>query len=165
MVYSPHDDGLYVSRAFHLLLDGGLGPYDGRLLVKQPGISLWLAANRLLGIPYLLSINLVYALAGVYFIVALRIQRVGKTWLILVFILYLFNPVTMDHQWFRVMREPLSISLLIFILGSIFYILIYLQRNQFSIKHYIILSITFSFALMVREEDNLLYCLYSFLQD
>jgi len=159
MVYSPHDDGLYVSRAFHLLLDGGLGPYDGRLLVKQPGISLWLAANRLLGIPYLLSINLVYALAGVYFIVALRIQRVGKTWLILVFILYLFNPVTMDHQWFRVMREPLSISLLIFILGSIFYILIYLQRNQFSIKHYIILSITFSFALMVREEDNLLYCL------
>jgi len=51
MVYSLHDDELYVSRAFHLLMDGRLGPYDSRLLEKLPGISLWLAGNRLLGIP------------------------------------------------------------------------------------------------------------------
>lgn len=157
MVYSPHDDGLYVSRAFHLLLDGGLGPYDGRLLVKQPGISLWLAVNRLFGVPYLLSINLLYALAGVYFLNALMIQKVSQYLLVLIFGLYLFNPVTIDHQWFRVMREPLSISLLVLMLGSLLYILIYLDRNKFSIKHLLILSISFSFALLVREEDSLLY--------
>lgn len=159
MVYSPHDDGLYVSRAFHLLMDGSLGPYDARLLVKLPGISLWLAGNRLLGIPYLLSINLFFALAGVYFISALNRLNVNRFLLILVFGLYLFNPVTIDHQWFRVMREPLSISLLVLMLASMLFVLVYLQEKRLSIMHIAVLAVTFSFALMVREEDRLLYAL------
>lgn len=159
MVYSPHDDGLYVSRAFHLLMGGGLGPYDARLLVKLPGISLWLAGNRLLGIPYLLSINLLFALAGVYFISALNRLNVNRLLLILVFGLYLFNPVTIDHQWFRVMREPLSISLLVLMLASMLFVLGYLQEKRFAIIHIAVLAVAFSFALMVREEDRLLYAL------
>ena len=59
MIYAPHDDGLYVSRAFHLLTDGTLGPYDSRLLVKELGLSLWLAGARVLGLPYLFLINIV----------------------------------------------------------------------------------------------------------
>src|SRR5437870_3900971 len=58
MVFSPHDDQLYVSRAYHLLKDGTYGPYDSRLLVKLPGLSLLLAAVRRLGIPYLIFLNL-----------------------------------------------------------------------------------------------------------
>lgn len=159
MVYSPHDDGLYVSRAFHLLMDGSLGSYDARLLVKQPGISLFLVGNRLLGIPYLLSINLLFAFAGIYFIVVLNRLNVNRLLLITVFSLYLFNPVTIDHQWFRVMREPLSISLLVLMLASMLFVLLYLQEKRLAIKHLAMLAVAFAFAVMVREEDRLLYAL------
>jgi len=161
MVYGPHDDSLYVSRAFHLLMDGSLGPYDARLLVKLPGISLWLAGNRLLGIPYLLSINLLFAFAGIYFISALKRYNVNQFLLLLVFGLYLFNPVTIDAQWFRVMREPLSISLLVLMLASMLFVLVNLQEKRLSIKHFAILAVVFAFVVMVREEDILLYALLS----
>lgn len=157
MVYSPHDDGLYVSRAFHLLTDGGLGPYDARLLVKVPGVSLWLAGIRLLGVPYLLSINLLFALAGVYFIAALQRCNINHALLLLVFALYLFNPVTMDHQWFRVMREPLSISLLVLMLGSMVFVLAHLREGRLPGIHWIFLAFVFAFAVLVREEDRMLY--------
>jgi len=163
MIYSPHDDGLYVSRAYHLLLGEAFGPYDARLLVKVPGISLWLAANRTLGIPYLLSINLFYIVAGIYFIAALR--RTGydnKALLLGVFVLYLFNPVTLDHQWFRVMREPLSIILLVFLLGAMVFILSDIRDRRIPFTHIFISSVVFAFALLVREEDRLLYGLLIF---
>ena len=159
MVYSPHDAGLYVSRAFHLLMDGSLGPYDARLLVKLPGISLWLAGNRLLGIPYLLSINLLFAFAGIYFISALKRYNVNQLLLLLVFGLYLFNPVTIDREWFRMMREPLSISLLVLMLGSMLFVLADLDEKRFSITYFTMLGVAFSFAVMVREEERLLYAL------
>jgi hypothetical protein len=159
MVYSPHDDGLYVSRAFHLLMDGSLGPYDARLLVKQPGISLFLAGDRLLGIPYLFSINLLFALAGVYFVAALICFNVNRLLVFFVYSIYLFNPASIDWQWFRVMREPLSISLLVLILGSMLFIFSYLQQKRLSVAHLAMLAMSFAFALMVREEDRLLYAL------
>ena len=159
MIYSPHDDGLYVSRAFHLLMDGTLGSYDARLLVKLPGISLWLAGNRWLGIPYLLSTNLLFAFAGIYFIAALNHLNVNRLFLLFVFFLYLFNPVTVEPQWFRVMREPLSISLLVMMLASVLFIFAYLQEQRFASTHIAILAVTFAFSLTVREEDLLLYSL------
>lgn len=161
MAYGPHDGSLYVSRAFHLLTDGSLGPYNGQLLIKQPGISLWLAGSRLLGIPYLLSINLLFSFAGIYFISALKRCHVNQFLLLLVFGLYLFNPVTIDRLWFSVLREPLSISLLVMMLASMLFVLVYLQEKRLSIMHLAILAVVFSFAVMVREEDRLLYALLS----
>jgi hypothetical protein len=161
MRYNPHDDGLYVSRAYHMLLGEGMGPYDGRLLVKLPGLSLWLAGIRFLGIPYLFSINFLYILAGVCFIAALR--RYGgfnKLLLLGTFALYLFNPVTLDYVWFWVYREPLSISLLILLLSAIIFMLGEIGEGRIPFVHGIFFSAIFGFALLVREEDPfLLYVL------
>jgi hypothetical protein len=161
MFLSPHDSGLYVSRAFYLLKDGSFGPYNSQLLIKQPGLSLWLAGIRLLGVPYLLSINLLFTLAGIYFISALKRCGVNQLLLLLVFGLYLFNPVTIDHQWFHVMREPLSVSLLVLLLASMLFVFVHLNDKCFPTKHLIMLAVVFSFAVMVREEDKLLYVLLS----
>lgn len=161
MIYAPHDDGLYVSRAFHLLLDGSFGPYDSRLLIKLPGISLWLAGARLLGVPYLLSINILYVLAGIYLILALRRCGFNRALLVGVFALYLFNPVTLDPQWFRVMREPLAIGLLVVMLASIIHVLADVRDQRFPLLHIISFSAAFAFALLVREEDRVLYGLFA----
>lgn len=157
MTYSPHDDMLYLLRAFHLLTDGSLGKYNAQLLVKQPGISLWLAGVRMLGIPYLLSINLLYIFAGIYFILALKRYNANRLLLLLVFGLYLFNPVSIDHLWIHVTREPLSISLLVLVLGSMLFVLVHLSEKRLSVMHLSILAVVFTFAVMVREEDRLLY--------
>ena len=158
MVYSPHDDSLYVFRAYHMLLGQGMGPYDARLFVKLPGLSLFLAGIRFLGLPYLFSIDLLYIIAGVYFIAALlRYGGFSKILLLGVFALYIFNPVTLDHQWFRVLREPLSVCLLILILSAIIFILGGIRERRIPLVHGIFFSLTFGFALLVREEDRLLY--------
>ncbi len=157
MIYSPHDDGLYVMRAFHLLWGEAMGPYDARVLVKLPGLSLWLAANRLLGIPYLMSVNLFYAVAGIYFISALRRCNFNDVLVIGIFALYMFNPVTLDNQWYRVLREPVAISLLVAMLGAMLFSLISLREHKIPFIHIFVLSVLFAFALMVREEDRLLY--------
>jgi len=161
MTFSPHDDSLYLLRAFHLLTDGGLGAYDGRLLIKQPGISLWLAGIRLLGIPYILSINVFFAFSGIYFIAALTRYNVNQLILFLVFGLYLFNPVSIDHQWIHVAREALSTSLLVLLLGSMVFVLAYLKEKRLPLIHFSILAVVFAIAVMVREEDRLLYGLLS----
>ena len=51
--YSPHDDSLYVERAFSMLSGQGFGVYDSRVLVKYPGLSIWLAGARMIGLPFL----------------------------------------------------------------------------------------------------------------
>ena len=48
-IYAPHDELLYILRAYSLLTDGSLGIYDARTLVKLPGFSFFLAALRFLG--------------------------------------------------------------------------------------------------------------------
>jgi hypothetical protein len=161
MTFSPHDDSLYLLRAFHLLMDGDLGAYDARLLIKQPGISLWLAGVRLLGIPYILSINVFFIISGIYFIAALKRYNVNYFILLLAFGLYIFNPVSIDHQWIHVFREPLSTCMLTMMLASMVFIFVYLKEKRLSLIHFLVLAVVFALAVMVREEDRLLYGLLS----
>lgn len=160
--YALHDEGLYVARAYYLLAGEGFGPYDGRLLVKLPGMSLWLAANRMLGIPYLFSINLLYFAAGGYFLHALWRCGCGRGTLLIVAAIYLFNPVTLTDEWIRVTREPLSTCLLVIMLAAMFHLLIAARSRRIAWPHLIILAAVFAFAPLLREEDFILYGLLCF---
>jgi hypothetical protein len=157
VIYAPHDDWLYVLRAYHLLTDGTLGPYDARTLVKLPGISFFLAGNRLLAIPYQLTMFLLYAGAGLYFVLALKRCGVGAWALLAGYTLYLFNPVTLDTGWYRVLREPLSICVLMLMLGAMTYILQARREGRGAGPHVAVLSGAFGLGLLVREDDVLLY--------
>lgn len=160
MAWAPHDDGLYMLRAFHLVMDGSMGPYDSKLLIKLPGISLWMAGSRTLGIPFMLSINLLFILGGIYFIAALRRCGINQVLVLLVFAAYLFHPVTFHWQWFRVLREPLAVSLFVLLLGSMLFVLHHLREGRLSVLHMGVFAIVFAFSLLMREEDRLLYALF-----
>lgn len=157
MVYGPHDDSLYLERAFSILTNGNYGEYDSRLFVKLPGLSLFLAGLRSIGIPYLFFLNISYILSGIYLFWSLRNAEVNKYILSIFFIIFLFNPITFDYQWFRVLREPLSIILLIFMIGSMVHIVNLIKSNKNFYFPLFILALTFSFSLLNREEDFLLY--------
>lgn len=155
--YSPHDDSLYVERAFALLSGQGFGPYDSRVLVKYPGITLWLAGTRLAGLPFLLSVNLVYMAAAWYMLFALL--RCGTVrWLALLsFGFLLFNPITFGVEWTRVIREPLSMGLFVALTASMLHIAAARAVEQRFWGHLLLFSVVFAFSLFLREDDRLLW--------
>lgn len=159
VVYSPHDDSLYVERAYHLLRGEAFGPYDSRVLAKYPGLSLWLAGTGVLGIPYVLSIDMLYIAAGLYMATALRSAGSGR-WVALAALgLYVFNPITFGNEWIRVIREPLATGLFVLMLAAMTHILASLDTGRAPWAHLGVLAPVFAFALFVREDDRLLWLL------
>jgi hypothetical protein len=157
IVFSPHDDSLYLSRALQLLNDGSFGPYDSKVLTKLPGISIWLAGLRALGLPYLITMNVLYAGAGLYVLLGLR--RCGMHGLVLLAIwaLYILNPVSMSQDWVRILREPLSTILLVTLFGAALHMLICIRVRKRHWPHLLVFCGMLAFSMLVREEDKLLW--------
>jgi hypothetical protein len=161
--HNPQDDGLYVARAYYLLTEGGFGPYDARTLVKLPGMSFWLAGGRLLGLPYLWSMNILYVLAGCYLLVGVLQCGAGRPLALAAFVAYLFNPITMGSEWTRVMREALSTGLFIVMFASALFMLLRLEARRIPLGHLAVFSLAFAFSILLREEDVLLYAVLAML--
>lgn len=157
IVFSPHDDSLYLSRALHLLNDGTFGAYDSRVLAKLPGMSIWLAGLRALGLPYLITMNVLYAGAGLYVLFGLRRCGLHGLLLLAIWALYLLNPVSMSVDWLRMLREPLSSILLVSLLGTALHILVSVRESQRLWPHLLVFCVTFAFSMLLREEDKLLW--------
>jgi hypothetical protein len=159
ILFSPHDDSLYVERAFYLLRGEAFGPYDSRTLVKYPGISLWLAAMRAAGIPYLLSIQVLYVVAGLYCGSGLLRAGTARWMVLLALALYLFNPMTLGTWWTRVLREPLSTGLFVMFIAAWVHIMVGVERNERIVLHAVVAAVAFAFALYIREEERLTWLL------
>lgn len=157
IIYGPHDDSLYVERAYHLLQGEGYGPYDSRLLIKYPGISFWLAGTRLLGIPFLPSIHVLYVAAGLYILIGFLRAGMGR-WLALSgFALWLFNPVTLGYEWARVIREPLGAGLYAVLAGAMLHVFVGISERRAPWLHLGVFASVFTFVLYLREDDQLLW--------
>jgi hypothetical protein len=156
-VLAPHDDSQYVTRAFHLLGGDAFGPFDSHTLSKLPGLSLWLAGVRSIGLPHLLAINALYVAAGLYLLNAMGKAGMGRWLRTAIFAAYLFNPLTMGEEWIRVLREPLATGLLVTLLASMLHLILNLTARMPVLPHLLVLTFVYAFALLVREEDRLLW--------
>ncbi len=162
IVFSPHDDSLYVARAMHLLSEGTFGPYDSRVLAKVPGMSYLLAGLRTLGLPYMTALNLLHIAAGLYAVAAMRRCGAGTIPLLLAFALYLFSPITMAVEWIRVLREPPSIVMLTATFGAMLHVFACVREGRAAWRHLVLLGALLSFSMLLREEDVLLWALLGF---
>lgn len=156
LVYGPHDDSLYVRRAFELLSGNGFGPYDSRTLVKLPGMSLWLALERTLGAPHMIAVHTLYCAAGMYFLWAMRRAGVPALVVLAGYALYLFNPYTLSLEWHRILREPVAMPLLITLFASAIMMIEAAATGRAAYGHCVVFSLTLGFGMLVREEDVLL---------
>ena len=154
--FSPIDDSLYVGRAYAFLTGSGWGGYDSYVLAKLPGMSLWLVASRLIGIPYLLGINILYCLAGLLFVKAALKSEVKNTVLLFAYFVYLYNPITFSVGWALVMREALSSVLTIALLGVSLQILSN-TKVRLPLGWIFAWGLLFAFSQLLREEDGLLW--------
>jgi hypothetical protein len=121
----PHDDLLFVQLAGSILDTGWLGAYQQLTLVKGPFLPIFLAASAKLGLPFLLSQDLLYLAASVVMVLAVRPVVASRTARVLLFALCAFNPATLssDPTVFGVggtvlTRELLYASLTLLVIGA-----------------------------------------------
>lgn len=158
ILHSPHDDSLYVLRAFHLLNGEGMGPYDSRTLTKLPGMSLLLASFRALGLPYFITLNVLYVAAGLYALSALRRCGAGAWVLVVTAAFYMLNPFTMGVGWTRILREPMSVVLMVCLVASMTHLLFEIRaRLPLNVGHVAAFSAALCLSMLLREEDVLLW--------
>jgi hypothetical protein len=154
--YSPFDDSLYITRAYHLLMGNFFGDFNSFTLAKLPGISFWLHFSRLLDLTYLKGINVLYICVGIYGLLALKKSYNNNLILVIIFIIFLINPITFSASWILIMREPVSCILIIGIVSSCIHIVN--SKSQLArIIHCILFGIAFAFSMLLREEDQLLW--------
>ena len=120
MGLASHDDRLYVDLA-HSLRDGAwLGPFNELTLAKGCFYPIWVALVSRLGIPLLLSQHLLYLLAVLAVVGAVRPMGYGPWRLLALGAVLWFNPGTYTAQVLRVMREGIYPALtLLVIAGSV----------------------------------------------
>jgi hypothetical protein len=148
-----HDDRLFVNLATRLIRFFWLGGYNDRTLTKGPMYPIWLAITSSLGIPLLLAQQLLYIAAGLVVIIALRRVIANNILLVLLFGLYLFNPITVGGPLNRVMREGIYSSLTVLVIACMIAILV---RYKDPMSRLIIWAVGLGLALsafwLTREE-------------
>ncbi|MCC6415534.1 MAG: hypothetical protein IT582_06470 [Opitutaceae bacterium] len=124
-----HDDRLFLELAEHFLNGAWLGPYDQLTLAKGPLYSLFLAVNFWLGLPLLITQQLLYILACAALVAALRpwFRPVG-----LRFALYaclLLNPMSWDaSNLTRVLRQGIYTPLTMLVIAGL--IALFARRHE-----------------------------------
>ncbi len=155
--FSRYDENLYVTRAHHILMGAGMGPFDSLVLAKLPGMSLWIAGLRALGLPYFLVLNVAFVASGLYALQGLRRLGLPAVAGLILFAVHLLDPMAMGHEWTRPMREPLSSILLVTLAGAMAHTLAGIAGDGVRWRHVAILGAGLAFSMMLREEDRLLW--------
>jgi len=121
----PHDDLLFLRLADYIRDGQWLGPYGPLTLVKVPFLPIFLAGSSRLGIPFLLSLELLYLAAAGLAVLALAPVVRGRLARVALFAWLAFNPVTLSSDATSIgigasviTREPLCASLALLVIAA-----------------------------------------------
>lgn len=154
MGIAVYDDRLFLTLAESLLKGNWLGPYDAATLVKGPFYPLWIAAVFKVGVPLLLAQHLLYILACVVLVIALRPLIASPLTAFLVYVVVLFNPMSyISGVTTQVLREGIYPALTVLTFACAIGVLL---RRDGSIVRLLVWTVSLGFALsalwLTREE-------------
>lgn len=156
---SPHDDGWVVSRAASILAGEWMGAYDQYTLIKGAFAPLLMAFSNWLGVTFTGINTLLYCLACIFFIQAIRPFVKGNLVRLLLFAVLLFNPVSYAlTTWQRPYRNGMAQWQLLFIFASV--IAVYARSNKSwktLVKWEIVAGITLWSFINTREDGVWIY--------
>lgn len=118
MGWASLDDRLFLNQARGLLDGAWLGSFNELTLAKGCFYPVWVAFIARLGIPMLLSQHLLYLLAVLAVIGAVRPMGYGPWRLLVLGALLWFNPGTYTAQVLRVMREGIYPALTLLVIAG-----------------------------------------------
>lgn len=153
--HAQHDDRLTVNLAINILNTGWLGKFDHLTLTKAPFYPIFLAINYVLGFPVLITQRLLYIASGLLLIYALSFFLTSRRGLLLLYSVYLFNPVFYSLTFVKVYRDAIHTSFAIATLSLAILIAIDLtqQHNRlFCLLRSIAFGFCFACFWLLREE-------------
>lgn len=119
--YSFHDEMLFVRLAHNIIESGWLGPYDNLTLAKGTFLPLFLVFNWALGLPLLVTQQLLYIAAVTAISWAIRPLIKNRFLLLFLFIILLFQPASFEgDSTARILRSSIGTSLSLFIFAGFF---------------------------------------------
>ena len=156
-----HDDGLYVKMLKALTKGQYLGAYSAKTLIKGPVFAFVLFIARIYKMGFSSFLTILYTLACLYFLTSLKHIIKSKKFLLIIFIVLLFNPVTYSQDLFqRLYRNSISITELLFFLFLLFLFITYKNKK---ILNNILLGIIVSIMFLTREDNIWVYPIILFL--
>lgn len=151
--YSPHDDYLMINMAKNLIEGNWLGPFDQYTFIKGITYPVFLAINYILHIPSNVANTILYFIACLFFVTAIK-NIVKKYWYrVFIFGIMFFSPISYAMDTFqRAYRDDIYYSLILILISA--YIGIYLRIKENSkVKIWIIIvSVSFTLAWFCRED-------------
>ena len=150
------DDQLMVLLSTNMLKFDYLGAFNYLTFVKGISFPLFLAGNTALGISYIGAVNLLYSIACLVFMYAIK-DLIKKPWLkYVIFAILLFNPIMFANEVVqRVYRNSLTPAQVILIMSFMF--MLFQSRKDKLNKKFVLISIleglTLLFFYNTREDS------------
>jgi hypothetical protein len=107
MTQMAHDDALFVHQAASIAQGQWLGTYNETTLIKGPGYPLFIAACDLIRFPLKLAEHLLYIGFCLMLLIALKPAIGSPRTRLIIFVVVLFNPMTVDSWMNRTLRESI----------------------------------------------------------
>ena len=149
-----YDDGLMIDNLVSIFTGRYLGVYGHKTLVKGTVFSFLLVLIKIYRISNSSTFTLLYIVACIYFIYSLKNIIKDRRYLIIIYIVLLFNPVTYSQDLFqRLYRNSISITELLFFLGAAISVLFSNTNKKSNILKYVFLGITLSIMFLTREDN------------
>jgi hypothetical protein len=149
-----YDDRLFLNHAISLLQGDWLGDYNQFTLIKGPFYPVFLAVNYVLGLPLLISQQVIYCLSGVALIYALSYFCRDRWVLLLLYSLYVFHPI--PFLVINPIREGIYASLTTFaIAGAILAMANLMGKVEYpkhALYHACFFGLSFGCFWLTREE-------------
>lgn len=152
-----HDDSLFVLRAFNILNGNYLGTYNDIILSKGIIGSLFIALANITKLGYLKANHLLYFIACLSIIHMLSNVIKSKKWLLIIYIIILFNPISYSDAVSFVYRDGIYISLIMLFFSLSFEMFFNYKSLKKIIFYSIAFGITFACIYLCREETMWLY--------
>lgn len=149
IVNLQYDDKLMINLSRSIMKGEYLGRYNNFTLIKGIVFPLILSFTTLLHLNFSLFLTILYILSCIYFTLSLEGIIKSKKYLLIIYVLLLFNPISYSSELFqRLYRNSISIMELLFFLGIIINII---KNNK--IKDYVLLGIILSIMFLTREDN------------
>jgi hypothetical protein len=149
-----HDDIYFLRLASSFLSTGWFGAYSQMTLIKGPTYPLFLALNFELGLPLLLTSQLIYIASCLAMAWAISLYRVSSWLVVLIFAALMLHPIAFITEMFVVLRSSLFLSLTIFWCATWTALpqLVLQMRPKLTLLAAIASGFSFAAFWMIREE-------------
>ena len=164
-----YDDALVVKLLKFLKANKYLGPYSKLTLIKGPFFVFVSFIINLYKVNYCNVFTILYILVSLYVVVSLKEIIKNKKFLVIIYLVLLFNPATYSQDLFqRLHRNSILIIEFMFFFGSVIRVLF--SKNT-RINNYLLLGLSLSIMFLTREDNLWTYpviifiIIYKYLKD